>query len=637
MRNRVSVFLEDMTYNTGYKFLEEGKDHDELQEIAAKRDIRLPAVDLSIFKGIYAFVDRMNKNKCTLPREEVVKALDTLNDKAIDFDHFRKNVVGHWIDAKIEGDEIIAYGIFYKGNFREDFATIKQLMEDDVLAISFEAWGDREFNEDGSYDLTDIEFAGGALLIKTKPAFPGSEVLELSSKNPSKRVLELAKVLTPPDRFIQKKVVAFSSGHEKVNDRKDHLPMNTLEQAKVSLERAEEYTTAPKWYDGSLSEVKNKVQDIVQKRYPSLEISVDERARLHTHDLDTIMRILREVDCVNCEETGFADVDSIDFKRNTASIHCLNCDAEMAVTLTPQATLSKKGRKITDVARINHDSAKVAGDNIDSVDTEQVKEAKQSMKTLMEKYKVETVAEVVQAIAKASIGRELSEEELQFAFTLVEYKRAGGDVNMTSLMALKGKTLMANPTSLLSASISEEEVTSLISEIAKMTKAEEEAPAAEETPKETPAPAADAPQAPAEETPAATPAEETPSEATAEAAAKAVKAKDVEIAALQARIVKFEKAQKEKEAKDKAKLLKARREELGEFSDKLSDEQILDDDKFTIARQTKTISMLKAGEEVTEEELGLSKGSTDKGEDAEADSRRRVQELAWGTPDEPVK
>ena len=33
MRNRVEVFLEDMTYNTRFEFLEEGKDKEELMEI----------------------------------------------------------------------------------------------------------------------------------------------------------------------------------------------------------------------------------------------------------------------------------------------------------------------------------------------------------------------------------------------------------------------------------------------------------------------------------------------------------------------------------------------------------------------------------------------------------------------------
>ena len=100
--NKLEVFLQDISYNTKYEFLEEAKHKGELLEIAKTKGIKLPANDLSVFKGRYAYVDRMNRNNCILPKEEVEKALDTLAGKAIDFDHFRKKIVGYWIDAKLE-------------------------------------------------------------------------------------------------------------------------------------------------------------------------------------------------------------------------------------------------------------------------------------------------------------------------------------------------------------------------------------------------------------------------------------------------------------------------------------------------------------------------------------------------------
>ncbi|MFW6130949.1 MAG: hypothetical protein ACOC56_07175, partial [Atribacterota bacterium] len=196
--NKVATFLKDMTYNSRYEFLDMGSNKDELMQIAAKRGIKFPARDLAPFKCIYAFIDRKNLNGCTLPREEVEKSIDTLVGKAIDFDHLRKNVVGHWIDVVVEGDTIVAYGVFYKGNFKEDYLTIKDLMENGVLAISFEAYGHREGSEH-DYNLRDIEFAGGALLIKTKPAFPGSEVMELAQRE---KVLEMASVMVEPNEYI---------------------------------------------------------------------------------------------------------------------------------------------------------------------------------------------------------------------------------------------------------------------------------------------------------------------------------------------------------------------------------------------------------------------------------------------------
>lgn len=197
----LSEFLRDISLHTEYRFLEQGKDDNELQKIAEKRGISLPAKDLAIFKGKYAFTDRTNLNGCSLPKAEVEKSLKTLFGKAIDFDHIRERIVGFWLDAVLEGDTIYAYGAFFKTNLADDYTLVKELMDKKNLMISFEAYGNREFKNDTTYDLTDIEWAGGALLINTKPAFPGAAVLEMSNK----RVLEFANVMTEPKEYIKAK------------------------------------------------------------------------------------------------------------------------------------------------------------------------------------------------------------------------------------------------------------------------------------------------------------------------------------------------------------------------------------------------------------------------------------------------
>jgi len=194
----LNKFLEDLTYFSEYEFLEEANQK-EFIEVAKKFGIKFPNYDLAPFKCIYAYVDRVNKNGCRLPKEEVEKALETLRGKAIDFDHVRQRTVGYWIDAKLVKDKIIAYGVFFKSNLKEDYNLIKDLMQKGNLKVSFEAWGNREFNEDGTYDLKDIDFAGGALLLTTTPAFEGAEVLELAKQ----KVLEFASVMTPPKTFIR--------------------------------------------------------------------------------------------------------------------------------------------------------------------------------------------------------------------------------------------------------------------------------------------------------------------------------------------------------------------------------------------------------------------------------------------------
>uniref|UniRef100_A0A6M3JNZ2 Uncharacterized protein n=1 Tax=viral metagenome TaxID=1070528 RepID=A0A6M3JNZ2_9ZZZZ len=190
MQNRVKLFFEEMSVKSDYEILDYGKNKNEMEEIAKKRGLKIPSKDIAMFKCKYAMVNQTNLNGCVLPKEEVEKSLETLNLKAIDKDHLRQSAVGMWLDSKLVGDDIVAYGGFWKSNFPEEYEEIKNRMKEGKMKISFEAWGDREFNKDGSYNLKNIEFAGGALLFDTEPAFPNAEVMTFSN-----RTLEFAKVI----------------------------------------------------------------------------------------------------------------------------------------------------------------------------------------------------------------------------------------------------------------------------------------------------------------------------------------------------------------------------------------------------------------------------------------------------------
>ena len=295
MKNSVEIFLEDISYHTKYEFLDMGKNGSELQEIAKKCRIKFPCNDLAIFKGTYAYVDRQNKNGCTLIKAEVEKSLDSLVGKAVDFDHFRKRVVGHWIDAKLEGDTIIAYGVFFKGNFYDDYGDVKTLIETDKLGISFEAWGTKEMKTANTYNLNEIEFAGGALLMKEQPAFDGAEVLEMAKE----RVLEFASVMTKPSSFIH------TEGDSKV-------PQQEPEKGKDDL---------------------------------------PELARYYINDVESIMRVLSNAECPSCKGKGMYGIESIDFAGNQVKVKCM-CDALLNVELTPVVKMEKKGRDIMKMTQV---------------------------------------------------------------------------------------------------------------------------------------------------------------------------------------------------------------------------------------------------------------------------------------------
>lgn len=621
----VNKFLEDISFNSSIRFLEEGKDKDKLMEIAKKKDIVLPAHDLAVFECVYAFTDRQNKNGCTLPKEEVQASLPTLIGKSIDLDHFRKSVVGHWVDAKLDGDKIIAYGMIFKGSFEQDYEVIKDLFDKGNLAVSFEAWGDREFNDKGGYNLRDIEFAGGALLLKSEPAFDGAGVLELAKKN---RVLEFAKVMTAPESFI----------HER------------------------------------------------------------EDARYYVYDMNNILRNLAEVECPSCKEKGYTDPLSIDFENNKTKTKCLHCDAEMAVSLTPAATLSKKGRKIKKmeewVAKASIDKfedlmkdfdgsserlesmleeavnprpklslmerAELTDEDFAVTKTIEVEKSKNykvrifpihnlahinfvkshlntdlveklleklniakdvvnkkisrriitiAMKKLMEKYQKASAQDVIKEIAKGMLGRDLTKEELEKAdYNIVTYKKSKGPASDNSLNKVpvtpandnsaRSSDAPSNETSLQTAELSEEELKAIITEITK---------------------------------------------ATVESNLTELKAKDAEIAKVQAELVKitaelaeFRKAKDEAEKATVAEKIKSRREELADFAKDMKDEDVLDEAKYEIAKLKKENADLKAGKVITpapvkKAEVDLSKGSNDKSQaDAEKAARAKINELAFG-------
>ena len=185
MSNKIKICFTDLTYGMKYHFLEYAseKDRDELISTAKKLGLVVPSPDFAIFKAVFAKVNTFNRNGCRLPEAEVKieGVLQTLKGKLIDFNHDRSQNCGFWIDAKLEDDKIIAYGIFWKSAFPEQYVEIKEQMENGKKKISMECWGDREMLEDGKYDLTNLHFAGGALLdVDLEPAEPEAEIIEMS-------------------------------------------------------------------------------------------------------------------------------------------------------------------------------------------------------------------------------------------------------------------------------------------------------------------------------------------------------------------------------------------------------------------------------------------------------------------------
>lgn len=193
----VQEFLEDFEKNSITELLEEGKEQNEIFQIAEARGIKLKDRQcLAGFKTVYTFANKANLNKARLPKKELLKALPTLVGTPVDIDHQRNYVVGHYIDYRyiVKDESVVVYGVFYKANFEDEWENAQKLFKSGKLTTSYEIYSPknkRKVLEDGTFELHDMEIGGGALLFKEKPAFKDARVLEIAKINLAKEVENL--------------------------------------------------------------------------------------------------------------------------------------------------------------------------------------------------------------------------------------------------------------------------------------------------------------------------------------------------------------------------------------------------------------------------------------------------------------
>lgn len=233
----IKEFLKEHLENSEIILLEEGKEKNDIMEVAkAKGYILKDSTDLAGFKTIFTFADKANLNKARLPKEKLLKALPGIIGKPVDIDHIRTYVVGHYIDYRYvaKDDMVVAYGVFYKSNFGEEWAKAQQLFKAKKLGTSYEVWcpkNKRRALPDGTYELTSIEIAGGGLMFKEKPAFADALVLEVAKKNienqsedlvfaSEKKNYDASEILTSSDQIVSQPVSTALPAGEKVADSK---------------------------------------------------------------------------------------------------------------------------------------------------------------------------------------------------------------------------------------------------------------------------------------------------------------------------------------------------------------------------------------------------------------------------------
>ena len=86
-----------------------------------------------------------------------------------------------------------------------------------------------------------------------------------------------ARATDPKAKVRNRGDVIFPADSPNVKDKKDHFPINNEAQARNALARANQFSSAPEWYKGSLQSLVSTVAKKVKAKYPSIEVSKESK------------------------------------------------------------------------------------------------------------------------------------------------------------------------------------------------------------------------------------------------------------------------------------------------------------------------------------------------------------------------
>lgn len=100
------------------------------------------------------------------------------------------------------------------------------------------------------------------------------ESVTVAEDDISEETVNITEGKNPKAKVRNKPECVFDNTNPKVTDDKDHFPINTEGRARNALARANQFTSVPKWYSGSLESLKKTVVRAVKKKYKNIEIDV---------------------------------------------------------------------------------------------------------------------------------------------------------------------------------------------------------------------------------------------------------------------------------------------------------------------------------------------------------------------------
>ena len=335
----IQEFLFDYKTKSETVILEEGKEKNELIQIAKAKGMDIKnSRDLALFKTIYAFTDKANSNGAILPQKDLLKVLPQIIGKPININHDRRLVVGHYVDYKYiqKSNQIIAYGVFYKSYFAKEWEAAQNLLRKKKLSTSFEIWSPEEKrveNEDGSYELHQMEIAGGAFIYEDEeniPAFKDAKVLALAKKEHNTAELVYASKYSPDE------IITCKDGKCKLSKSAEQVEVKDEIIKEELVNKTEETVVQPTVININCSNCNEEFEisgyDTNIKCPKCLAIVNQKGEMIYPPQIKDFQLL-----CQSCNVNNWLILSN---KEDKSKIRCMNCAKEYEVTYKKAVDLS---------------------------------------------------------------------------------------------------------------------------------------------------------------------------------------------------------------------------------------------------------------------------------------------------------
>jgi len=255
-KKQVANFLLEIAKTSKTDFIDDAKIDKEIIEAAKKINLILPNSDISVFRTVWAEIDKKNLNGVILPRKVVEDGLQTILFKQCNWEHEGAyNICGVTISAKINGDKIETINIFYKSLFPDKFEELKEKIKSGEAAVSFEIWSiDPETKKstikvlaDGTKEFIKMIVHGTGVLLCNPPACPRAKIFSLVAKKELQKAEQIVNNVFEQDLVYAQLAIEEPKCLNCGNCKKEEFIVEELENKQISEEpKTEEKATETK-------------------------------------------------------------------------------------------------------------------------------------------------------------------------------------------------------------------------------------------------------------------------------------------------------------------------------------------------------------------------------------------------------